>query len=174
MLQRALYFEFKTFLHGYLVTMDRISMAHSLEARVPFLDNELVELAWRLHPELKVNIKGLCEASVGHIKSTDGKMVLRRAMEHYLPAEFTRQHKQGFSPPDENWFRGPSMEYIKSILLDSRTTDRPWFNRKTITAKLNEHFEGRQNHRLLIWSLLSFEWLQRHFVDQSVSQRNPE
>ncbi len=175
MLQRAMFFEFKTFLHGYLVTMDRISMAHSLEARVPFLDNDLVKLAWRLPPSLKIQCSALLgEAKGKHINSTSGKMVLRKAMERYLPKEFTRQHKQGFSPPDENWFRGPSMEYIKEILLDQNTMDRPWFNCKTIENNLNDHFVGKQNHRLLIWSLLSFEWLQRHLIDQSVCQRNTE
>lgn len=165
-LQRVLFFEFRTFLHGFLVTEDRISMAHSLETRVPFLDNDLADLAWRLPPALKVDVAALRrKTSVHHPASSEGKQVLRRAMERYLPREFTHQPKQGFSPPDENWFRGPSMDYIKSILLDRRTLQRPWFDREYVQARLNEHFEGRHNHRLLIWSLLSFEWLQRHFLD---------
>ena len=86
-------------------------------------------------------------------------------MERYLPKEFVHQHKQGFSPPDENWYRGPSMDYIKSILFDRRTLRRPWFDQEFVETKLNEHFEGKQNHRLLIWPLLSFELLQRHFLD---------
>jgi asparagine synthase (glutamine-hydrolysing) len=86
-------------------------------------------------------------------------------MEKYLPREFVYNRKQGFSPPDENWYRGPSMDYIKSILLDSQTLERPWFDQKFVTERLSEHFEGRRNHRLLIWSLLSVEWIQRHFAD---------
>lgn len=166
LMQRALYFEFKTFMHGFLVTEDHISMAHSLETRVPFLDNDLADLAWSIPPSMKVNMLEMMNCDKGgHVESAEGKMILRRAMEEYLPAEFTRQHKQGFSPPDENWFRGPSMDYIKSILLDKQTLDRAWFDRGFVTARLDEHFNGRQNHRLLIWSLLSFEWLQRHFVE---------
>ena len=171
MIQRALYFEFKTFMHGYLITEDHISMAHSLETRVPFLDNDLAELAWRIPPSMKLNSDNLRKhCGSGHIESVDGKTVLRIAMQSYLPKEFTHRRKQGFSPPDENWYRGPSMDYIKTILLDNRTLDRPWFDTKVTRTKLDEHFKGKRNHRLLIWSLLSFEWLQRHFLDSSVTE----
>ena len=85
------------------------------------------------------------------------------AMERYLPASFLNQTKQGFSPPDANWYRGPSMDYIKSVLWDPRARARPWFDQDSIDAVLGEHFEGRRNNRLLIWSLLSFECLQRHW-----------
>lgn len=166
LVHRALYFEAATFLHGLLVTDDHISMAHSLETRVPFLDNALADLAWQLPPSVKLRMDGLrgCCGS-NFVDSADGKHVLRRAMERYLPAEFVYNRKQGFSPPDENWYRGPSMDYIKSILLDPQTLTRPWFDRDVMTSKLNEHFEGRRNHRLLIWSLLSIEWIQRHYTD---------
>ncbi|MBN1942506.1 MAG: asparagine synthase (glutamine-hydrolyzing) [Phycisphaerae bacterium] len=166
--QRALYFEFRTFLHGFLVTEDHIGMAHSLESRVPFLDNDLADLAWRIRPKWKLDTDSLRSNSANeHNVSTDGKIILRQAMENFLPVEFTRQHKQGFSPPDENWFRGPSMDYIQSILYDPRTRQRPWFDQTFVQARLEEHFAGRRNNRLLIWSLLSFEWLQRHWVDKT-------
>ena len=58
------------------------------------------------------------------------------------------------------------MDYIKSVLLDKRSLERPWFEQDFVRSTLGEHFEGRRNHRLLIWSLLSLEWLQRHFIDQ--------
>jgi asparagine synthase (glutamine-hydrolysing) len=167
LLQRALYFEFKTFLHGFLIIEDRISMAHSLETRVPFLDNQLVDLAWRLTPTLKLKAESLQENAKGrYFESAEGKAILRHAMQNYLPKEFLHQPKQGFSPPDENWYRGPSVDYIKSILLDKRAQERPWFDQEFVRLKLNEHFEGKCNHRLLIWSLLSFEWLQRHFINK--------
>ncbi len=170
LLARALAFEFETFLHGFLVTEDRISMAHSLETRVPFLDNALADLAFSLPVATKVDMETLG----GHegsapMATAEGKMVLRTAMESYLPPEFTRQKKQGFSPPDENWFRGPSMDYLKAVLLDPRTLARPWFDPGFMTARLDEHFTGRRNHRLLIWSLLSVELLQRHFLDAPAS-----
>lgn len=171
LVHRALYFEAATFLHGLLVTDDHVSMAHSLETRVPFLDNALAELAWRLPPRVKMSMDGLRGAvDSSFIDSADGKLVLRRAMERYLPAEFVYNRKQGFSPPDENWYRGPSMDYIKSILLDAQTLSRPWFDARFMQAKLQEHFEGHKNHRLLIWSLLSLEWIQRHYTDQHVCE----
>ncbi len=164
-LHRALCFEFKTFLHGLLIIEDRVSMAHSLEVRVPFLDNQLADLAMRISPQLKVKGTAL-NYNQSHIQTAEGKKILRQAMTKILPEEYTQQKKQGFSPPDENWYRGPSMDYIKEILLDDRALDRPWFNRAFVEQCLQEHFSGAQNNRLLIWSLLSFEWLQRHFVDK--------
>jgi asparagine synthase (glutamine-hydrolysing) len=166
LLQRALFFEFKTFLHGFLIIEDRMSMAHSLETRVPFLDNDLVDLAWRLRPTLKLGANGIGDTINNHyFESAEGKLILRHAMQDYLPKEFLHQHKQGFSPPDENWYRGPSMAYIKEILYDKQTVSRPYFDQQFVQARLEEHFRGRRNHRLLIWSLLSFEWLNRHFLD---------
>jgi asparagine synthase (glutamine-hydrolysing) len=166
LLHRALFFEFRTFLHGLLVTDDHISMAHSLEARVPILDNRLADIAWRLPPSVKADTAALlARPATEKIDSADGKKVLRRAMEQVLPREFVYQQKRGFSPPDENWYRGPSMDYIKSILFDRRTRERPWFDHAFVERCLHEHFEGRRNHRLMIWSLLSVEWIQRHFVD---------
>ncbi len=167
LVQRALHFEYRTFLHGFLVTEDHISMAHSLETRVPFLDNALADLAFRMPPSFKVATGTLAKKAQGegHLESADGKKILRKAMEAFLPREFTQQKKQGFSPPDENWYRGPSMDYLRGILLDKRTLERPWFRQDFVRARIDEHFEGKRNHRLLIWSLLSFEWLQRHFID---------
>jgi len=165
-LQRALFFEFRTFMHGFLVTEDRMSMAQSLETRVPFLDNSLADLAWSIPPSLKVRADALLANETNrHIESADGKFVLRKAMEAFLPREYTQQRKQGFSPPDENWYRGPSLDYIKTVLLDKRSMERLWFDPGFVRMKLEEHFTGKRNHRLLIWSLLSFEWLQRHFID---------
>lgn len=167
LIQRALYFEFKTFLHGFLIIEDRMSMAHSLESRVPFLDNALADMAWNIPAHFKLNLTGIRDKSHHqHLETADGKLVLRRAMSRLLPAEFTSQKKQGFSPPDHNWYRGPSMNYIKEILFDPRTAQRPWFQQDFLRATLEEHFSGQNNHRLLIWSLLSLEWLQRHFVDK--------
>ena len=169
LLQRALCFEFRTFLQGFLVIEDRISMAHSMESRVPFLDNALADVAFSLPPLLKVDRTLFESSGEGHLQSAAGKWVLRRAMEDVLPREFTRMKKQGFSPPDENWYRGPSMNFVQEILFDARTEARPWFDTKQVRERLAEHFSGRRNHRLLIWSLLSLEFLQRHFVDHGGS-----
>jgi asparagine synthase (glutamine-hydrolysing) len=151
-IDKALYFEAKTFLHGLLVVQDRLSMAHSLEDRVPFLDNDLVEIARRIPARLK------------HGDET-GKKILRAAMRDLLPAEITHKRKQGFSPPDGSWYRGPTMDYIREMLLNDRSLDRGYFEPDYIVAMLEEHLHGRVNHRLLIWSLLCFEWWNRLFVD---------
>src|SRR5688572_15157878 len=123
---KALYFEAKTFLHGLLVVEDRVSMAHSLEVRVPFLDNELVELARRIP---------------SHLKHADGggKRLLREAMRGLLPEEILDKRKQGFSPPDESWYRGPSMSGIRELLLDRRTLERGYFEPAYVRRVLDEH-----------------------------------
>jgi asparagine synthase (glutamine-hydrolysing) len=157
---QTLYFEAKTFLQGLLVVEDRVSMAHSLEVRVPFLDNELVDVARRIPSRLKKPIEG------------EGKRILRRAMRGLLPAEILDKPKQGFSPPDESWYRGPTMERIRGLLLDSRTIERGYFQPDAIKATLTEHEAGRRNHRLLIWSLLCFEWWNRLFVDGEPAARH--
>jgi len=170
MLRRAFYIDYTTFLHGLLVIEDRLSSAHSLEARVPFLDNDLAACALAIPPSCNVDLENTRrKRGEAHMETAEGKQVLRRAMERFLPPEYLHQKKQGFSPPDANWFRGPSMDYIKEILFDARTLARPWFNQEGVKRALEEHFEGQHNHRLLIWSLLSLEWLQRHFVDKKVT-----
>jgi asparagine synthase (glutamine-hydrolysing) len=156
---QTLYFEAKTFLHGLLVVEDRVSMAHSLESRVPFLDNELVEVARRIPSRLKHSNGG-------------GKRILRQAMYGLLPDEIIDKPKQGFSPPDESWYRGPTMEQIRSLLLDRRTTERGYFQPAALHRVLDEHEAGRRNHRLLIWSLLCFEWWNRLFIDGERSSRH--
>lgn len=162
---RAMYFEFKTFLHGLLVIEDRIGMAHNMEVRVPFLDNDLVDLAFRIAPSIKLDIAQLMKRNGSHIETVEGKSLMRKSATRYLPAEITSSKKKGFSPPDENWFKGPSMNYIREILLDKRTLQREWFDQKFVRERLDEHFTGKRNNRLLIWSLLTFECLQRHFID---------
>lgn len=152
-LNKALYFEAKTFLHGLLVVEDKVSMAHSLETRVPFLDEDLVDFATSLPENLK-------------IRKGKGKYVLRKALSKLLPKEIIERKKQGFSPPDESWYRGETMDYIKEILLTEPARSRGFFNQKYIERILQEHLKGRVNHRLLIWSLLSFEWWCRNFLDQ--------
>ena len=165
-LQHMFHFEFRTFLHGVLLVDDKISMAHGLEVRTPFLINDLADLAFRIPASLKLNLAKMANnGGDGAFKADEGKLILRRSMRGLLPEKYTLQPKQGFSPPDASWYRGESMDYIKEILGDARARRRPWFNQRAVDAYLEEHFTGRRNHRLLIWSLLSFEWLQRHFCE---------
>jgi asparagine synthase (glutamine-hydrolysing) len=169
----SLYFELRTFLHGLFVVEDKVSMAHSLETRVPFLDNDLVDFALRIPPQYKLrNLTSAptvdedepskrikYEASPHH----DGKLVLRDAMARLIPSDITKRAKQGFSAPDASWFRGESIQYINELLRDPKAMINEFVNRDYIATTLDEHTDGRVNHRLLIWSLLSFEWWLRIF-----------
>jgi asparagine synthase (glutamine-hydrolysing) len=166
----SLYFEAKTFLHGLLVVEDKLAMAHSLEMRVPFLDNDLVDFAMRVPAHLKLgnltevvrlneNEPGPKTARYFH-KTRDGKLLLRRVMERYVPKDVADGIKKGFSAPDASWFRGESIEYVRRQLMrrDARIFD--YLDRQVIQNMIQDHLEGRENRRLLIWSLLNLEeWL---------------
>jgi asparagine synthase (glutamine-hydrolysing) len=97
------------------------------------------------------------------VQSGDGKWVLRQAMNRIIPADVTERHKQGFSAPDASWFRGESIDYINTLLRDRRARIYEFINPDYAVQKLDEHTAGRHNHRLFIWSLLSFEWWLRTF-----------
>ena len=171
-INHSLYFEAKTFLHGLLTIEDKISMAHGLETRVPFLDNDLVDFACRVPVRLKLGNLGevvrLDENEPGpktakYFQQTrDGKLLLRRVMERYVPADIADGVKKGFSAPDASWFRGDSIDYVRRSLMgrDARLFD--YLDRATIQALIGDHLDGKENRRLLIWSLLSIEEWLRH------------
>jgi asparagine synthase (glutamine-hydrolysing) len=151
-LDRALYFDIKTFLHALLVVEDRLSMANGLEARVPLLDENLVEVAARIPARYK-------------LAGGTGKVIFRRALADLLPAETLAKAKQGFSPPDQSWYRGPTMAYIRDMLLSPRAAERRYIEPRAVRRIIAEHEAGHVNHRLLLWSLLCFEWWCRLFLD---------
>ncbi len=161
-INHSLYFEAKTFMHGLLVVDDKLSMAHSLETRVPFLDNDLVDFAQKVPVSLKLanlkNIVRMNENELGKLQKTnDGKVILRKAMSHHIPEDIHKAVKQGFSSPDQSWFKGESIEFVKEKLLNPNANIYNYMD-KTATQKLiNEHLSGEQNRRLFIWSLLNFE-----------------
>ena len=94
-----MHFEFKTFLQGFLIIEDRISMAHSLETRVPFLDNHLADLAWRMKPTFKLKADSLEHSSNnGYFESAEGKLILRKAMQNYLPKNSSISTNKDFTP----------------------------------------------------------------------------
>ncbi len=166
----SLYFEAKTFLHGLNIVSDRLTMAHGLEERQPFLDNDLVAFAQKIPVRLKLkNLeewKRQDENLLGRKKQAmaehnDGKNVLRRAMRRLLPREVTERRKQGFSSPDESWYRGPNLELVRTMLLGRRALIHDYIAREAVNAVVEQHCRKKANHRLLIWSLLCFEmWLQ--------------
>jgi len=173
-INHSLYFEAKTFLHGLLVVEDKLSMAHSLETRVPFLDNDLVDFAVRLPVSLKLGNLGevvrLNENEPGgktskyFEKTQDGKLLLRQVMQRYVPASVTEAVKQGFSAPDASWFRGESIDYVKRRLMQRDATLFTFLDRSAIQSLVSEHLDGKVNRRLLIWSLLSVEQWCRTFL----------
>jgi len=163
-LNQCLYFEAKTFLHGLLVVEDKISMAHSLESRVPILDNDLVDFAMKIPAEYKLGGIFSEKSQVNqHKRDGDGKQIFRQAMTTHLSPSISGRVKQGFSAPDETWFRTQSSSFIKSKIMRPDSHIYNYFDKKIILDKLENHFSGKSNHRLLIWSLLSMEyWLESH------------
>ena len=173
-INHSLYFEAKTFLHGLLVVEDKLSMAHSLETRVPFLDNDLVDFAMRVPVKLKLknlmDVIRLNENEPGekaeyyYQKTKDGKLLLRNVMEKYVPPVITEAIKQGFSAPDASWFRGESIDYVRKILDNNNASIYDFLDRREVMRLVNEHLEGKQNRRLFIWSLLNFEWWLKKYM----------
>ena len=93
-------------------------------------------------------------------KTKDGKLILRRVMENYVPREISNRQKQGFSGPDASWFRKQSMAYVKEKIFNKKSSIYDYIDYNTVKKIVNEHFEGSRNRRLFIWSLLCFEsWL---------------
>lgn len=172
-INQSMYFEIKTFLHGLFVVEDKISMAHSLETRVPFLDNDLVDFALKIPPRFKLSsleqVTWMDEDEIGKLRkyyqtTRDGKNILRKSMQGLIPQEILEREKQGFSAPDASWFRGESIDYIKQLLLNPKARIYDYLNPAYVQKRLEEHASGEFNHRLFIWSLLSFEWWLRQFV----------
>ncbi len=171
-INHSLYFEAKTFLHGLLVIEDKLSMAHSLETRVPFLDNDLVDFAMKIPTRLKLGnlteVIRLNENEPGSKtaqyfqKTRDGKLLLRKVMQRHIPSVITDREKQGFSAPDASWFKGESIDYVRRKLYRGQPRIYEFLDRNAVQSLADEHLEGRQNRRLLIWSLLNLEeWCEK-------------
>ena len=164
-INHSLYFEAKTFLHGLLVVEDKLSMAHSIENRVPFLDNDLVDFSQKIPVKYKLGdlnkVIKMDENEISKIiKTNDGKTILRKVMNKYMPKDISNAIKQGFSAPDKSWFKGESIEFVKSKLLNNNANIYKYMDKTTTQKLINDHLSGKQNRRLFIWSLLNFEeWI---------------
>lgn len=166
-INHSLYFEAKTFLHGLFIVEDKLSMAHGLESRVPFMDNDLVDFAMQCPVGLKLNnlaeVLRVNENEPGNKqrrffqRTNDGKQILRDMMSHYIPDEITKAEKQGFSSPDASWFKGESIEFVKRQLLRPDARIYGHLDLAAVKPLIQEHLDGVQNRRLLIWSLLNLE-----------------
>jgi len=170
----SLYFEAKTFLPGLLLVGDKLSMANGLEERFPFLDNALVDFAQKipvhyklgnLEKMLKIDENDFRDKRKVYQEFDDGKNILRKAMMSFMPERIINRKKQGFSAPDESWYRGENAAYIKELLLENKTVSSDFINQDYMKKIVHEHINDRINHRLLIWSFMNFEWWCRIYLN---------
>jgi asparagine synthase (glutamine-hydrolysing) len=152
LLDRILYTDIKTYLQELLMKQDQMSMAASIESRVPFLDHKLVEFVATLPPRLK-------------LRGWTTKYILMKAMQGILPEEILRRKKMGFPVPIKAWFRNGAFPELKEYLLGGRTLARGYFNRGYVEAILTQHVEGSRDHSERLWSLLNFEIWNRVYID---------
>ena len=139
------YLDIKTYLPCDILTkVDRASMAHALEVRVPLLDHQLVEWMATLPPELK-------------LKGREGKYVFKKSLESYLPDDILYRPKMGFAVPLGRWFKGPLKNKVKSSLLSSSLTESGLFEQKFINKIIDQHQKGLRDYSTALWSLLMFE-----------------
>ena len=155
----SLYFEAKTFLNGLLVVEDKLAMAHGLETRVPFLDNDLVDFAMRLPARVKLG--NLTEATRINEnepggkaeryfeRTKDGKLILRRMMRRYVPEMTAGREKQGFSAPDAGWFKGESIDFVRRRLMNDRARIYEYLDKTAVQSMIADHLEGRENSAIV-------------------------
>jgi asparagine synthase (glutamine-hydrolysing) len=151
LLDKLLAADLKTYLQELLMKQDQMSMAASIESRVPFLDHKLVEFAARL--PVKMKLRGLTT-----------KYILRQAMRNRLPKQILSRRKMGFPVPIGAWLRGPYRHLVDEYLLNPRTLERGIFDADYVQNLVARHMKG-ENHDERLWALLNFEIWQRRFID---------
>ena len=151
LLGRLLYADTKTYLHELLMKQDQMSMAASIESRVPFLDHPLVEFAARMPERMK-------------LRGMTTKWVLRQAMKDRLPEEILSRKKMGFPVPVGSWFRGEWRHLLDEFVTSTRALSRGHFEPDAVRAIVSAHLAG-DNHTERLWSLLTLEIWQRIFLD---------
>jgi asparagine synthase (glutamine-hydrolysing) len=160
-LSRMLYVDTRFYLPAdMLVKVDRMTMANALEARVPFLDHELVELAATIPSEVK-------------LRARKKKYILKKALEPLLPREILYRKKAGFNVPVNEWLAGSLFDYAQAVLAGDRVAAAGFFRPERVREILSEHREKRIDHSFAIWSLLCFQlWHERFIAAEDV--RPPE
>ncbi|MFT4517664.1 MAG: asparagine synthase (glutamine-hydrolyzing) [Halioglobus sp.] len=139
------YLDMKTYLVGDILTkVDRASMAHSLEVRVPLLDHEFVE--W---------VSGLPVSD--KLRGAEGKYILKKSLEPHLPHDVLYRPKMGFGVPIGNWFRGPLKKRLQESLLDGQLAQTGLFNQKYLQQLVTDHQSGRREYSAPLWSLMMFQ-----------------
>ena len=152
LLDRLLYADIKTYLHELLMKQDQMSMAASVESRVPFLDHQLVEFTSSLPERLK-------------LRGWTTKYVLRQSMKNVLPAAILDRPKMGFPVPLGSWFRGAYASVLDEYVLGSRALERGLFKPDFVRSLVEQHRRGEANHSERLWSMVNLEMWHRRFID---------
>jgi asparagine synthase (glutamine-hydrolysing) len=152
---QMMHFDADTYLpEDVLVKVDRMSMAHSIESRVPLLDNDVVAFASTLPAHFK-------------LKNGRGKHILKELAATLLPKDLVNRRKQGFGIPLGVWFRGNMRELFADTLLSRRSLSRGYFEAPFIQRLVDEHVSGRRDHTLRLWQLVIFERWHAQYLDQT-------
>jgi asparagine synthase (glutamine-hydrolysing) len=151
-LRRILYFDQTSWLPDNLLERaDRMTMAASIESRVPFLDHELVNFVSSLPDRYR-------------IRGMRGKWILREAGKRLIPRKILERPKVGFRVPVGQWFRGPLREFLRDHLGNGSSLTRPYYDAKILDRTLTDHMDGKQNREKLIWTLLNLEIWHRQYA----------
>jgi asparagine synthase (glutamine-hydrolysing) len=144
--------DLQTYLHELLMKQDQMSMAASIESRVPFLDDQIVEHVSALPAAFK-------------LRGWTTKAVLREAVREFVPREILHRRKMGFPVPFGRWLRGPFRWVVEEFVLSDRALARPWLSADGVRQLVDEHWSARAEHGDRLWLLVNFEMWQRTFVD---------
>jgi asparagine synthase (glutamine-hydrolysing) len=150
-LDKLLYFQIKTYLVALLIKQDKMSMAASIETRVPFLDHHLVELAFRIPDGYKIRLN-------------QGKYILKNSCEGLLPKNIIYRKKMGFPVPIDKWFREKNNPFL-DVLLDTSTKKRSFLNYGFIKKEVENFYHGTENSTHRLWALLNIELWRREFLE---------
>jgi asparagine synthase (glutamine-hydrolysing) len=155
------YLDLKTYLVGDINTkVDRASMAHSLEVREPLMDHPLVEWLSNLPPEFK-------------LRNGEGKLLLKKALEPYLPREILYRPKMGFAVPLAKWFRGPLREPVRTAVLGPVLAETGWFDQGYLRRLVDDHQSGLRDYSTPLWALLMFESFLRNVMGRRSTSEAP-
>ncbi|HMF29738.1 MAG TPA: asparagine synthase C-terminal domain-containing protein, partial [Candidatus Cybelea sp.] len=154
---RMMRFDFETYLpEDVLAKVDRMSMAHSIESRVPLLDNHVIDFAATLPARFK-------------IRDGQRKYILKQTLRPLLPPRILDRRKQGFGVPLGIWFRGGLTDLFSDVLTSPTTRQRGYFESSFIDRLLREHLAGQRDHALRLWQLVVFELWHRQSLDRAAA-----